>query len=402
MSTQKLEIKTPRWCLPLLEPARYKGIKGGRGSGKSHFAAELLVEEHIMNPDQKTVCIREIQKSLKFSSKSLIESKIKALGVSHMFEVLNTEIRRIGGDGIIIFQGLQDHTADSIKSLEGFDRAWCEESQSLSARSIQLLRPTIRKDGSQLWFTWNPDQSTDAIEQLLVESTPDNAIVIHVNYDQNPFIPDTLLEEMEHDRLNNPDTFDHVWNGGYNVISERQIFNGKWTVDEFEPSEFWDGPYCGLDFGFSQDPTAAVECYIHGERLYIYREAGKRKLELDDTAAFIDAKMPGFSNHTVRGDSARPESISYLQRHGMPRIEGVKKWAGSVEDGIEFLKSFKQIVIHVQCQAMQQEARLYSYDVNKAGDILPKVKDAHNHYWDAVRYALAPLIQAGRRAGVLF
>lgn len=355
-----------------------------------------------MNPDQKTVCIREIQKSLKFSSKSLIESKIKSLGVGHMFEVLNTEIRRIGGDGIIIFQGLQDHTADSIKSLEGFDRAWCEESQSLSARSIQLLRPTIRKDGSEIWFTWNPDQSTDAIEQLLTFDPPENSIVVHVNYDQNPFIPETLLDEMRHDREFNQDTFDHVWNGAYNIISERQIFNGKWRVDEFEPKSYWDGPYCGLDFGFSQDPTAAVECYIYDQTLYVYREAGKRKLELDDTAAFIDGKIPGFSNHTVRGDSARPESISYLRRHGMPRIEGVKKWAGSVEDGIEFLKSFKQIVIHVQCQAMQQEARLYSYQVNKAGDILPKVEDANNHYWDAVRYALATLIQARQRAGVLF
>ncbi len=377
-------------------------MKGGRGSGKSHFVAELLVEEHVRYPDLKSVCIREIQKSLKFSAKSLIEQKIKDMGVGHLFEVLQSEIRRKGGDGIMIFQGLQDHTADSIKSLEGFDRAWCEEAQSLSERSIKLLRPTIRKDGSEIWFTWNPDQETDAIEQLLTFDPPENSIVVHVNFDQNPFLPQTLREEMEHDRKYNADTFDHVWLGGYNTKSEAQIFNGKWRVDEFEPTEFWDGPYCGLDFGFSQDPTAAVECYIHGETLYIYREAAKVKLDLDDTATFIEGKMPGFTKHTIRADSARPESISFLKRHGMPRMEGVKKWPGSVEDGIEYLRSFKRIVIHVQCQGVQQEARLYSYKVNKAGDILPQVEDAHNHFWDAVRYALAPHIRAGKRAGVLF
>ena len=131
-----LEIKTPRWCLPLLPKKRYKGAKGGRGSGKSHFFAELLVEEHIINPDQQTVCIREIQKSLKFSAKKLIEDKIQSLGVGHLFEITLTEIRRIGHSGIIIFQGMQDHTAESIKSLEGFDRAWVEEAQSLSLRSM--------------------------------------------------------------------------------------------------------------------------------------------------------------------------------------------------------------------------------------------------------------------------
>ena len=120
----ELVIETPEWAIPLLSPARYKGAYGGRGSGKSHFFAELLVEEHVANPNQRSVCIREIQKSLQFSARQLIVGKIQALGVSHLFDITLTEIRSVRGNGIIIFQGMQDHTADSIKSLEGFDRAW--------------------------------------------------------------------------------------------------------------------------------------------------------------------------------------------------------------------------------------------------------------------------------------
>jgi len=161
-----LNIQTPRWCLPLLTPNRFKGGKGGRSSGKSHFFGEMAIEESIMDADLQFVCIREVQKSMKFSIKKLLEDKITSLGVSHMFDITLTEIRRIGGEGIIIFQGMQDHTADSIKSLEGFDRCLVEEAQSLSKRSMELLLPTIRAPGSEIWFSWNPENDYDPVEQL--------------------------------------------------------------------------------------------------------------------------------------------------------------------------------------------------------------------------------------------
>ena len=151
----QLQIDTPRAFLPLLQPSRYKGAHGGRGSGKSYFFAELLVERCLM---QKThaVCIREIQKSLNQSVKKLIEEKIEVLGVAKYFEVQESLIKGKNGS-LIIFQGMQNHTADTIKSLQGYDIAWVEEAQSLSARSLELLRPTIRKEGSEIWFSWNPD-----------------------------------------------------------------------------------------------------------------------------------------------------------------------------------------------------------------------------------------------------
>jgi phage terminase large subunit len=389
--SQVLRINTPRWSLPLLDPCRYKGAKGGRASGKSHFVAEMLVEEHVTNPDLQSVCIREIQKSLKFSAKKLIEDKIHALGVSHLFDITLTEIRRIGGRGIMIFQGMQDHTADSIKSLEGFDRAWCEEAQSLSARSIELLIPTIRKDGSEIWFTWNPESEDDPVEKLFRNN--DDSICVHVNYTENPWCPDVMKKQAEWQRKQDYEKYHHIWLGGFNTKSEAQIFK-HWRVDEFEPAEYWDGPYQGLDFGFSQDPTAAVRCWIYGRSLFIEYDAGRVGLELDDTADYIGANIPDFSKHATRADSARPESISYLRRKGLPRIEAVHKWPGSVEDGIEFIKTFDEVVIHSRCKDMQQESKLYSYKVDKrTGDVTIKIEDDHNHRWDAVRYALAPMIK---------
>lgn len=349
----------------------------------------------MRDADMQFVCIREIQRSLKFSAKKLVETKIQSLGVSHLFDITLTEIRRIGGNGVMIFQGMQDHTADSIKSLEGFHRAWVEEAQNLSHRSLQLLRPTIREEGSEIWFSWNPDQPTDAVDSFLCsDEAPDGMILVHVNHDSNPFLPDTLHKEMEHDRKYNPDSFDHVWLGGYNKKTDAQIFAGKWMVDEFEPGADWDGPYHGLDFGFSNDPTAATKSWVHDRTLYIEHEAGNVGLELDDTSEFMKTRIPGIERHAIRADNARPESISYLRRHGLPRTEAVKKGKGSVEDGIEHIKSYKRVVIHPRCEETAREFRLYSYKVDKrSGDILPTIVDEHNHYIDSIRYGLEPLIR---------
>ena len=409
-----LTIDTPRWALPLLEPAEIKGAKGGRSSGKSHERAEALVEALILDGNKQAVCIREIQRSLKFSAKKLIESKIRKFKVSHLFDVTLTEIRRKGFDlgtgypyeGIIIFQGMQDHTADSIKSLEGFDIAWCEEAQSLSHRSLELLEPTIRAPGSEIWFTWNPDKPTDAVE-VLFRNNPD-AVLVHVNYTDNPHCPAKMKRLAERTKKLDYEKYKHVWLGGYNTKSEAQVFKDRWRIDDVKPQPDWDGPYYGMDFGFSTDPTCFVRCWIATEPgaptvdgpgessqvLYIDRDNGKRGLDLDDTPAFFKRADPAVVNHTMRADSARPESISYLQRHGLPKVVPVKKWPGSVEEGVDFIKTFDEIVIDAQCDDMAEEAREYSYKTDKrTGDILTDIIDDYNHRWDAVRYALAPLIK---------
>ena len=182
---------------------------------------------------------------------------------------------------------------------------------------------------------------------------------------------------------------------------QRQPEEALRTVEDFRVMPHWDGPYHGLDFGFAADPTAAVQCYICDRVLYIRREAGKTKLELDATGQYVTDRIPLMASHTVRADSARPESISYLRRHGIPTIEAVEKWPGSVEDGIAHIRSYESVVIHPDCEQTAREFRLYSYKTDRqTGDIKPEPIDANNHYIDALRYALAPMIR--RKGGGFF
>jgi phage terminase large subunit len=392
--TLSLDIPTPSWATPLLEPRRYKAAKGGRGGGKSHFFAEMLVEEHVCNPHQQSVCIREVQNTLDTSVKKLIEEKIESLAVGHLFEVQVNRILDKRGRGLIIFKGMQDYTAHNIKSLEGFDRAWVEEAQNLSLRSLQLLRPTIRKDGSEIWFSWNPDSEADPVDRFFAAPRPD-AVVVECNITDNPFRSELLWAEMLADRTNlDIGEFHHIWEGGYRTISKEQIFADKCKVLEFEPQDHWDGPYYGGDWGFGVDPTVAAELWICDRVLYVPRESYRYGLELDDIPETWRADIPGIERHVCRADSARPDTISYMKRHGFPLIVGAEKGKGSIEDGIQFLRSFDSIIIHPRCKGAIAESRNYRWKTNRAGDILPIPVDADNHFFDSARYALEPLSKA--------
>ncbi len=217
-----LQIPTAEVFDPLLQPARYKGAHGGRGSGKSHFFADLLIEDSLAERGLRSVCIREVQKSLKDSAKRLIEDKLEKhrLGEADGFKVYR-EVVQTPGDGVITFQGMQDHTAESIKSLEGFRRAWVEEAQTLSARSLSLLRPTLRADGSQLWFSWNPRRKNDPVDEMFRGGkTPTGAVVVHANWSDNPWFPSGLVQERLDCLQGSPDQYDHIWEGGYATVTE--------------------------------------------------------------------------------------------------------------------------------------------------------------------------------------
>ena len=219
-----LDIPTARVFRPLLEPSRYKGAYGGRGSGKSHFFADLIVEEHVASPGLRSVCIREVLKSLKQSAKLLIEDKIQSLNVGHLFEVQKDKINAPGG-GIIIFEGMQDHNAESIKSLEGFDRCWVEEAQTLSETSLSMLRPTLRKDGSEIWFSWNPRRKKDAVDQFLRgEAKVDGSVIVKANWRDNPWFPGVLENERQIDLVRYPERYDHIWEGDYAKAFEGAYF----------------------------------------------------------------------------------------------------------------------------------------------------------------------------------
>lgn len=222
-----LRIETAPVFEPLLAPARYKAAFGGRGSGKSHFFAELLVEDSLSEPGNygeglRSVCIREVQKDLTQSAKLLIEDKLShhGLGEADGFKVFR-DVIETPRDGIIIFKGMQDYTAESVKSLEKFKRAWWEEAQTGSATSLGMLRPTIREDGSEIWASWNPRRKVDPIDLMFRGGDPPTgSVIVRANWSDNPWFPGVLEQERLDCLRTKPDQYDHIWEGGYVTIAE--------------------------------------------------------------------------------------------------------------------------------------------------------------------------------------
>jgi phage terminase large subunit len=413
-----IERLVPRAFAPLLGPYRFKGAKGGRGSAKSHFFAENLVEDCVYQ-HTRAACIREVQASIADSVKQLIEDKIDAFGVQDEFDITDREIRG-PNDSLIIFRGLQNHTAKSIKSLEGFNRMFAEEAQTLSQRSLDLLIPTFRSK-SELSFAWNSVKPTDPVEKLFGENKNDPDFCgVHVTFRDNPWFPEELRRDMERDRRRDPDKYEHIWLGGYLKSSEARVFR-NWRIgsrDEF--TDRVDRYYFGGDFGFSVDPTVLVRSYIKGRTLYIDREVYMVGCEVDHTpflwggcedeelirlnaqayASLSPAKraawkgIPGARKWPIIADSARPETISYLQRHGFPNVKPAKKGANSVVEGVEFLKGY-DIVVHPDCTNTIDELTMYSFKTDPlTGEVLPVLVDTKNHVIDANRYAVEELRRA--------
>lgn len=386
-----MEIKQPGWARELYNPHRYKILHGGRGGGKSYAVADALLIQGGAAP-HRILCAREFQASIKDSVHRLLQDRIDALELGGFYEVTRDSI--VGRNGTsFLFRGVR-HNIQSIKSMSGVTRVWVEEAQSVSEESWRVLIPTIRDPGSEIWLTLNPYREEDATSQRFLEAVPEDAFRLQIGYQDNPHFPQVLEDERRQDQQRlDPATYAHIWEGEYLVNSVAQIFNGKWRVDEFEP-ENWDGPYHGLDFGFSQDPTAAVRCWIHDDRLFIEHESGGVGIENDEIAPKLSREIDGIERFEILADNARPETISYLKRKGLPRCASVHKWPGSIEDGIQFIRSFREVVIHPRCKETQREFRLYSYKVDeRSGQVLDKPLDAHNHYIDALRYALQPMIR---------
>lgn len=385
-------INLPDWSEALFEPARYKAIYGGRGSAKSHSVATSLVLQGAQKP-LRILCAREIQNSIKDSVKRLLDDKIEACGLRSFYTSTDAEIRGKNGT-LFVFAGLRAN-ADSIRSLEGLDRCWVEEASTVSQSSINTLTPTIRKPDSEIWFTWNPRNADDPVDQMFRrDEPPPKSIIKRVNYDLNPWFPEVLKDEMEWDRRRDPDKYAHVWLGEYLRNSEARVFR-NWKVEPFETP--YDAEFrFGADWGFSVDPTVLVRAWLKGRTLYVDREAYSVGCEIDDTPALFDT-IPGSRHWSITADSARPETISYMSRKGF-NINKAVKGPGSLEEGVQFLKSF-DIVVHPSCRHTIDELSLYSYKTDKLTDeVLPVLEDKENHVIDALRYALEAL----RRATPMF
>ncbi len=410
MTTARIEL-APKALEVFSGQARYRGLFGGRGSGKTRsFALMTAIDGYRLGRQGISgmmLCAREHLVSLEESSMEEVKQAIASHAwLNNYYEMGEKFIRSRDGRIRYAFTGLR-HNLGGIKSKARILRAWVDEAEHVSETAWRMLIPTVRDQGedgswqSEIWASWNPESPESATHRRLRESPPEGSRIFEMNWRDNPWFPDVLEKERMEDLRNRPDMYDHIWEGKFLVITDAQIFRNKFEVEEFEPNSDWAGPYHGLDFGFANDPTAAIQCYVYNKRLYIRREYVKKKLEIDAMPQALVRAIPRLGMYVVRADSARPESISYLQNHGIPRCVGAKKGQGSVEDGIEHIKGYDKVIIHPDCPETAREFRLYSYKVDRLSqDILPIPVDEHNHCIDALRYALEPLIRMRRRPGI--
>lgn len=379
----------------LYEPHRYKVLYGGRGSGKSWAVARALIAIADFGRT-RILCCREVQNSIKDSSYQILKDMAHRMGLANRFTFKDAEIVHNGTGSRFIFSGLL-RNENSIRSKEGIDICWVEEASSVSQTSWDVLSPTIRKDGSELWITFNP-LTVDDPTNVFIENPPPGAFVRKVNYWDNPYFPEELRQQMEWDKANDYEKYLHIWEGYPLTISDAQVFKGRFSVESFD-DDLWqkaDRLFFGADFGFARDPSTLIRCFIHERRLYVDYEAYGTGVEIDELPALYDS-VPGSRKWPIKADSARPETISYLRSRCGFNISAAAKWQGSVEDGIAYLKGFDKIIIHPRCTHTADEFKLYSYKVDRqTNEVLPIVLDKYNHAIDGIRYALDGYItQAG-------
>lgn len=384
-----INIPYPRKFEPFVEQHwRYKVAKGGRGSAKSHSFCQLAVER-TAREKIRIGCFRETQNSIKDSVHYLVRKKIYQLKLEKYFHITENSIKSWTGADFI-FKGFQD--PEALKSLEDVDVAYIEEARTTSKRSLQILRPTIRKPGSEIWVNYNPEDENDPIHQELVVNKPDDCLVIDMNWRDNPWFPNELEKERLHCLKTDPESYQWIWEGECRGFAADVVFKEKCIFDaDFEtPTDARF--YQGLDFGYAEDPLSFHRYFIRDNNLYIDQEVYGRGIELDHIPGALNT-IPNIKRWEIGADNSRPDTISYLHNKGF-RIVGAEKGEGSVDDGITFLRGFHKIIIHKRCPGAKSDFQNYKWKKDKLTDqILPIPIDKNNHACDDARYALSKYIK---------
>lgn len=370
--------------LRLFEPARHKAFFGGRGSAKSHSFATAL-SAISSRETKRIVCARQFQNSIRDSVKELLEQKMVDMQIATQFQVYQREIVHKVTESRFTFIGL-DRNPDSAKSLEGADICWVEEARTINQRSMEILIPTIRAPGSELWWSWNPEFRNDPVDYYFRgPNPPPDSIIVEVGIEDNPwFFQTPLAQEMWFMQQGNYERYLHIWRGGYDDGYETKIFSNVVVAHlDFVPEHF--APRYGMDFGFGQDPSFITKSYVNEERkeIYIQKEASGR-VPLRQLPAMMDSVIDS-RDDLIKADSSQPMTIEHLQAQGF-NIIGAKKGPGSVKAGINWLQGFR-IIIDPDCEGMREEARLYSWQIDRlTRKRLSVPVDANNHGWDSLRY----------------
>lgn len=376
---------------------------------------------HAQARKLRVLCTRETMKSIKESVHHELETQIGLVGIDGFWNIKDTTIRGANGSEFI-FAGLRIDPA-SLKSYSDIDIVWVEEAAQVSIDSWKKLIPTIRKTGSEIWISFNPELETDPVYVRFLgylndpKLQPDpNAIVVKTGWQDNPWLSQELKDEIAKAYATDVEDADHIWGGEPIRHSNASIFADKCIVQDFVPSgPGWLGPFFGADGGFASDPATLVKVWVHGRRLYVEEEVGAVGVDLmhlpqlfttvtgwwryevdKRTGKEMSTKIP-LPNVHIEHDCAAASTISHLQSCSVPAV-ACKKWPGSVEDGIKVLRMFEKIVIHSRCRGLIEESKLYRYKVDKVTKaVLNVIVDAHNHYWDAIRYALEDVIMVPER-----
>lgn len=362
---------------------RYRIAEGGRGSGKSYGIAERFVTYAIARPC-RLLCTRETQSSLTDSSLAIIKRVISDYNLWGCFIEYKHGLACVNGSEFI-FRGLQ--LPRLIRSLEGIQYCWVEEATKVTRDAWELLTPTIRAPGSEIWVSYNPDRRDDPTHKIFSDR-PD-VTRVKINYWDNPFFPEELRREMEWDKAHDHDKYLHVWEGQCREITAAQVFRGKYAVRAFDTPDDVDY-YYGVDWGFAHDPSAMVRAFVKDGKLWVDHEAYGVGVEISEMAAFFRS-VPESGKWPIIADSARPDMVSHMVSQGY-HVQSARKGPGSVEDGIAFLRGFAEIVIHERCKHTAAEFAHYSYKTDRlTGEVLPMLRDEHNHIIDALRYAVERL-----------
>lgn len=413
------------------QPSIFKAGLSGRAGLKTWQFARALLLHSIVSP-KRVFCGRETLVSLKESVLHELEAQIELLGLQGEFDIGKSEI--VGHNGSqFIFGGLRIDP-ESLKSMGHIDFSWIEEASGVSQRSLDIFLPTVlRQPGSEVWFSYNPDQESDPVHMRFGpdpsnpgHSKDPDCILIQSGWQDAKacgWLTPAMEKEKDKAYLSDPENAAHIWGGECSKHNDRAIFKDKCIVQEFTPGVDWIGPFYGSDWGFSNDPAVLVKCWVNEGKLLIEDEAfgigvdipelptlftkvtGWWRYEVNpNTKRLLSTKIP-LENVRIRADSSRPETISQMAKMNVPCV-ACQKWPGCVEDGIAILRAFGNIIIHPRCKKLIAEAGhgqkgtkdAYCYKVDsKTGEVLPIILDKNNHGWDAVRYAMEPVIMSGEQ-----
>lgn len=374
---------------------RYRCAHGGRGSGKTmSFARMAIVRAY--SSKCRILCAREIMNSIRESVHAELCAAVEDMGLSDFFECGKTYIRCLSTGSEIFYSGLY-RNLDSLKGLGDVSICWIDEAESVSEQSYLKLTASIRAKKSEIWLTWNPERLDSATRRRFVVDPPESIAIAEINWRDNPWFPDVLEQERVELQRRDQDAYLHVWEGQCITRSDAQVMAGRWEVREFDDAGMVS-PMLGADWGFSQDPTAAIKCYAHNQALWVSHEAFGKGVDLIDLPAMFE-QIPDIRKHRIYSDSARPETISYMRGAGFDCV-AAEKWSGSVKDGITHLRgAYDKIYIHPRCANLIAEMGNYCYRVDRHTDLPTDVIiDAHNHGIDALRYAIGNRI---RRSAVI-